>query len=176
MLNIRRRTELAVRAGRRISVVSVALPAASTLLPGAVRNPTLADAFAAPLPAGASVDPQLWTEAIFRRPPPVVIWLLRLRNALVAPLGIERGDESAFATVAQTPHEVLLGTDASHLNFRASVLVQDLAAGPVVTVSTLAAAHSRMGRWYLSLVGLVHPWVVRAMMKNAIRRVFANNT
>ncbi|MEV6600804.1 DUF2867 domain-containing protein [Actinoplanes sp. NPDC051346] len=149
-----------------VRVKAVPMPT-STLLPGAIDRPDLADAFALRVPPGTTTDPQDWADAIFRNPPRAVVALLRLRNRLVTPFGIERGDESAFDTIARTDREVLLGTDAGHLDFRAGVLVEPDADGTTVTVSTLAATRSRAGRAYLAVVRLVHPLVVRAMLRHA---------
>nr|WP_281188572.1 DUF2867 domain-containing protein [Micromonospora nigra] len=82
---------------------------------------------------------------------------------------MERGDASAFDTISRTGREVLLGTDASHLTFRASVLVEPDPDGTTITVATLAATRSRAGRAYLAVVRLVHPLVVRATLRHAGR-------
>ncbi|OJF14740.1 DUF2867 domain-containing protein [Couchioplanes caeruleus] len=153
-------------------VRAVPVPAA-TLLHGTIDRPELADAFALRVPPGTTTDPQDWADAVFRNPPRVVVGLLRLRNRLVVPLGIERGDESAFATITRTDREVVLGTDAGHLDFRAGVLVEPDGDGTTVTVTTLAATRSRAGRAYLAVVRLVHPLVVRAMLRHAGRTTVA---
>ncbi|MFI7547891.1 DUF2867 domain-containing protein [Actinoplanes sp. NPDC049599] len=154
-------------------VRAVPVPAAATLLHDSLRRPELADAFALRVPPGTTTDPQDWADAVFRNPPRVVVALLRLRNRLVGPLGIERGDASAFDTITRNDREVLLGTDAGHLDFRAGVLVQADPDGTTVTVATLAATRSRAGRGYLAVVRLVHPLVVRAMLRHAGRATVA---
>jgi hypothetical protein len=152
------------------SIRAVALPESARLLSGAITAPDLADAYSVRVPPGTTDDPQEWADRVFRDPPPTVLALLHLRNALVGMVGIERGDSSAFDTLVRTDREVLLGTDAGHLDFRASVLVQPDADGTTVTVSTVAATNSATGRAYLRVVGLVHPFVVRAMLRRAARR------
>ncbi|RSM73161.1 DUF2867 domain-containing protein [Actinoplanes sp. ATCC 53533] len=154
-------------------VRAVPVPTAAALLPGSVLRPELADAFALRVPPGTTTDPQDWADAIFRNPPRVVVALLRLRNRLVPALGIERGDASAFDTITRTDCEVLLGTDAGHLNFRAGVLVEPDPDGTTITVATLAATRSRAGRAYLAVVRLVHPLVVRVMLRHAGRTTVA---
>jgi hypothetical protein len=149
------------------------VPAEAVLLREALPRPDLADAFTVRVPPGTSHDPQVWADAVFRDPPAVVRALLALRNVVVAPFGIERGDHSAFDTVGRAGREVLLGTDAGHLDFRASVLVEPDDDGTTVTVSTHATTRSRAGRFYLRLVGLVHPAIVRAMLRRAGRKAVA---
>ena len=156
-----------------VRVRDVPVPAAATLLHGSVDRPDLADAFALRVPPGTTTDPQDWADGIFGNPPRFVVALLRLLNRLVAPLGIEPGETSAFDTLARNDREVLLGTDAGHLSFRAGVLVQPEPDGTTVTVATLAATRSRAGRAYLAVVRLVHPLVVTAMLRHAGRTAVA---
>jgi hypothetical protein len=118
-------------------------------------------------------DPQAWTDAVFRDPPRAVVVLLHLRNALAPLAGVERGDSSAFDTIGRSREEVLLGVDADHLDFRASVLVEPEARGTTVTVSTVAAIRSPAGRLYLAVVKVVHPMVVRSMLRRAARKAVA---
>ncbi|MEV6303066.1 DUF2867 domain-containing protein [Actinoplanes sp. NPDC051861] len=160
------RARLVVRAatGR---VEAVPVPPHASLLHAALPSPDLADAYAVRLHPGTTTDPREWADKIFRDPPRAVSALLRLRNAVVAPFGIERGDRSAFDVLASASGEALLGTDAAHLDFRASVLVEPGADGTRVTLSTHATARSRSGRIYLGLVRLAHPAVVRAMLRRA---------
>jgi hypothetical protein len=156
-----------------VQMRAVPVPAKAALLHAALPHPDLADAFAVRVPPGTDPDPQTWADGIFRNPPPAVAALLHLRNALVAPFGIERGDRSAFNTVARTDREVLLGVDAPHLDFRASILVEPDDDGTTVTLSTHATVRSRAGRAYLGLVRLFHPPVVRAMLRRAARAAIA---
>jgi hypothetical protein len=133
----------------------------------------LADAYAVRVPPGTSPDPQDWADALFRDPPRAVKALLRLRDAVVTPFGIERSSSSMFDTTVRTDREVLLGVDASHLDFRAGVLVEPDADGTTVTLSTVAATRSRTGRVYLAPVRLMHPAVVKAMLRHAARAAVA---
>ncbi|MEU4620447.1 DUF2867 domain-containing protein [Actinoplanes sp. NPDC023801] len=166
------RARLAV-ATESVRLRAVPVPENARLLKAALPHPDLADAYAVRVPPGTSLDPQTWADAIFRNPPPAVTALLRLRNALVAPFGIDRGDASAFDTVARTDRELLLGTDAGHLDFRASILVEPDDDGTTITLSTHATARNRSGRGYLAVVGLFHPPIVRAMARRAARAAVA---
>jgi hypothetical protein len=69
--------------------------------------------------------------------------------------------------VARTDHELMLGEDAAHLDFRVSVHVdQDR-----VTISTIARAHDPLGRLVLAVVRIGHPWAVRRLMRRRYRRL-----
>lgn len=161
----------ALRLVRGSTVRAVEMPAGAALAQrtrsewGSGRG-ALVDAYAVPRRPGQSSDPQAWADAVFRDPPAWVSAAMGLRQALVGLVGIERGTPESFATVERTGCEVLLGEDAGHLKFRASVLVSDDA----VTVSTVAAPSNLRGLAYLAPVRLAHPFVVRAMLGRAHRR------
>lgn len=147
----------------------VPLPDEAGLVRAALSRVDVADAYRVVVPAGVSEDPLPWVQATFADVPGWVRRLLELRNRLVPLLGIEPGDRSAFAILDRTDHEALLGTDAGHLDFRASVLVQPRRATTAVTVSTVVTVHGLRGRLYMAVVRLAHPLVMKAMLRRAAR-------
>jgi hypothetical protein len=146
---------------------AVPLPARATLIHAALDRPDFADAWQIPLATGATRDPAAWATAAFHAMPRWIGALMRVRNLLVRPFGIDHGDKSAFAVVEQTDREALLGVDAGHLDFRASLLVADGS----VTVSTVAVLHNARGRIYMLVVKRIHPAVIRAMLRHAARQL-----
>jgi hypothetical protein len=137
------------------------------LLATALPRVDFADAHAVVARPGMPADPQVWADAVFRDPPAWVVAALGLREALVGIVGIARGGASSFDTVARTADEVLLGTDERHLDFRASVLREP----DRVVLSTVVHLHGARGRAYFTLVRLVHPVIVRAMLTRAAHRL-----
>lgn len=140
---------------------------ATPLLAEALERVDWSDAYAVPCDPGMPTDPQVWADAVFRDPPGWVLALLRLRESLVGLVGIERADAAAFDTRSRRDDEVLLGTDAGHLDFRVSIRC----ASDAVTLTTVVQCHNRRGRLYSVLVRRVHPAVVRAMLSRAARTV-----
>ncbi|WP_184365252.1 DUF2867 domain-containing protein [Nocardiopsis metallicus] len=145
------------------------VPEAARLARTAFEKTDHAGAFSLGLRPGISTDPQEWADAVFRDPPRWVMALLLLRESLVGLVGIERGGRSAFDTVASRPGEVLLGTDSGHLDFRASVLVEEDSGS--VTLSTVVRLNNRRGRLYWAVVRRLHPFVIRAMLRRAADRL-----
>ena len=139
-------------------------PVPSTaLLTDALPRTDLVDAQAVPAGAGLPDDPMSWADAVFGDPPYWVAALLRLRESLVGLVGIERRRPGALDPVAVDDHEVVLGSDARHLDVRASVLRDP----DRVVVTTVVQVHSVRGRLYLGVVRLVHPMIVRALLGRA---------
>jgi Protein of unknown function (DUF2867) len=79
--------------------------------------------------------------------------------------GVLRG--ASFPVVGREGGEVLLGEDAGHLDFRASIHVDDCQ----VTLSTVVRIHNWRGRVYWAMVKLVHPFMARTMLRRTHRRL-----
>jgi hypothetical protein len=155
-----------IRRAPRSRVTAVPVPE-TPLLERALPHVDWADAYAVRRPAGSSSDPQVWADAVFQAPPTWIGGLLMARESLVRLAGIDRAGGGAFDPVARTDHEVLLGIDQSHLDFRASVLCEP----ERVIVSTVVHLHNGRGRAYSAIVRRIHPAVVRAMLRRAAARV-----
>ncbi|MDF0530722.1 DUF2867 domain-containing protein [Tsukamurella sp. 8F] len=133
----------------------------------AARRGRLVDAHAVELRRGMSTDPRAWAKDAFGGAPAAVRAAMALREAVVGLVGIGRGSPGSFAIRDSTGDEVLLGEDASHLDFRASVLVADGA----VTLTTVAVPHNLRGRLYLLPVRIAHPIIVEAILRATWRRM-----
>ncbi|MEV6006155.1 DUF2867 domain-containing protein [Streptomyces sp. NPDC051976] len=112
------------------------VPAHARLLHAAFDRPDFTDAWRMPLAPGMPRDPHAW------------------RHVLPFP---ERGADGP---------ELLLGKDASHLDFRASILVAD----DCVTLTTAVRLHNTRGRLYWAVVRRVHPAMTRWVLRRAHRR------
>ena len=92
--------------------------------------------------------------------------LLRLRNLIVAPLGLktahaEQDNIGPFPITERNEHELILGFDDTHLDFRISILVKDGQAYG----ATWVRRHNRLGRIYLATIMPFH----KAIMRSAVR-------
>src|SRR5215218_1909781 len=139
------------------------------LLPGA----DFADAYSRTVE-----DPRLDAISAARRAieqqPGWVRVLMRLRDAIVRPLGLRTADDPSlarleriglFPVISSTPERVVLGFNDSHLDFRLVIDVATL--GELrrqVIVTTLVQTHNWLGRTYLALVMPFHRRIVPAML------------
>jgi hypothetical protein len=157
------------------SAVPVSLPAQSGVT-GFYQQVHLADAFAIPLPAGASRDPETLARFIVAHQPAWVDRLTQLCDLIVACFGLKTAhhlatlakDEKAgrvgiFRIYDKSATEIVLGEDDRHLDFRVSVLC-----GPQdVTVTTVVHCHNLPGRIYLFVIAPFHRLVVKASLRRA---------
>ncbi|MFI8280770.1 DUF2867 domain-containing protein [Streptomyces sp. NPDC085929] len=116
---------------------AVPVPDDARLLHDAVERPDFTDAWRMPLKPGMDRNPGAW------------------RHVLPA------------AVQGTAEHELMLGEDASHLDYRASLLVDEDA----VTLSSAVRIHNTRGRLYFALVRPFHPFAARLMLWRAHRRV-----
>ncbi|KRE21163.1 DUF2867 domain-containing protein [Agromyces sp. Soil535] len=147
-------------------------PAFRSLALDEVPRPDHLDVIGVPLPEGASTDPALWTRTIFSiESTPIWVRLaFGLRQLLVPLIGVRPGDPgTAFAVKRVVGDEALVEASDRHLDFAAGVGVD--AERAIVRLTTAVRLHGWRGRLYFAPVALVHPAVVRSMMRRAARRL-----
>ncbi|WP_426060209.1 DUF2867 domain-containing protein [Hymenobacter sp. B1770] len=168
-----------------------AIPAAS-LIQESLPQVDFLDTFCLDLPPGSQLSASEAAQTCFLHAPAWVLWLMRLRNALVKKLGLATtlppGMQplhrplvvidfvGPFRTFAASSAEVLLGLDDRHLNFRVSVLVAQEPDATRVFMSTAVQYHNLAGRLYFAVVRPFHSAVVPAMLRAGRARLLARVT
>jgi hypothetical protein len=167
-----------------LSVAAVALPSESRIA-GMYETMDLADAYAIRLPKDAITDPEQLARFLFSHQAPWVAGLMRVRDALVAGFGLKTAKQLQtlvasndkriylFKIYETSAHEIVLGENDKHLDFRVSVLRQAATAGtgdaPCLILSTVVHCHNRLGRAYIMLIAPFHRMVVRSDLRRAAR-------
>ncbi|MGW4158968.1 DUF2867 domain-containing protein [Streptomyces sp. NPDC004788] len=121
----------------RPRAVPVPGPDTARLLHGAAPRPDFTDAWRMPLGPGMDRDPHAWRHVL------------------------------PFPVQGAGDRELMVGRDASHLDFRASVLVDE----DSVTLATAVRIHNARGRLYFAVARRLHPYAARLMLWRAHRRV-----
>jgi len=131
------------------------------------------DVFSTPVDSDATLD-EVARRLLLGQPPR----LMRLRDALVRPFGLKtspKGSRPAlrlvpgerigiFRLYARSAHELLLGEDDRHLDFRLCLRV--LGDG-TATLATLVHFHNFIGRAYFFLIRPFHALIVKGMLRRA---------
>ncbi|MER6579938.1 DUF2867 domain-containing protein [Nonomuraea sp. NPDC001023] len=135
--------------------------------------PDYADVVVGVLPPRATADPRAWAKAVFSvaSMPRWIAAALWLRQAVVPLAGIPRAPRDVFQVARVEGEEALIVADDRHLDFRCGVGVDREAR--LVRVTTTVRLKGRRGRLYFWPVRLVHPIIVRAMLRSAQRRLGA---
>jgi hypothetical protein len=143
------------------------------LLPGA----QFMDAYGVTVPGGVP-DAKTAARIMVARSPGWVTGLMRLRNALVKPLGLKVDDAGGdglerigfFPILSETPRRIIFGLADKHLDFRGVVDVADPAGASQVTLTTLVRLHNGFGRAYLTAILPFHKMIVRAWLEELSNR------
>lgn len=121
----------------------------------------------------AALDARHAAERMLGRSPRWIAALMKLRNSIVAPLGLKTPTPrkaaidsiGAFPVVSESPERVVAGFNDKHLDFR---VVVDVATGSGVrhvTATTLVLTHNLLGRLYLAIILPFHRLIVRTMLR-----------
>lgn len=151
-------------------------------------SPNYADCYAATLPPGVPPDVDAFVRACFKATPDWVDRLMAARNLIVRPFGIKAAsdgprpdiDEVAliegsgfglFNIKARSEHEILLGEDDKHLDFRAGFLVRRAGDRVEGSISTVVRFNGWLGRAYFAPVRLAHGTIVSEMLRHTVRQL-----
>jgi len=122
---------------------------------------------------GRALDARKAAQKMFARSPGWIDALLRLRNTIVAPLGLKtsgaketvREAIGMFPVLSETPDRLVAGFNDSHLDFRVVVDVATFPDNQQITATTLVLTHNLLGRVYLAIILPFHRLIVPAMMR-----------
>ncbi|MGO6740167.1 DUF2867 domain-containing protein [Rhizobium ruizarguesonis] len=160
---------------------AVPMPGNSVLAP-LYAGADLLDAFAIRLPAGASDDLEVLARAGFERPAGWIRALTRIRDVVMATVGVKSSRAIGLAAAGRGPvigyfpllsksaTELVVGEDDSHLDFRVTIQLRtDAANGRELVVGTVVHCHNRLGRIYLAMIAPFHRAIARANLEQAAR-------
>ena len=132
-----------------------------------------ADAFRAEI-ADPALDARHAAERMMAHQPRWAEALVKVRNVLVAPLGLKTSGEGApaprgmigiFPVLSETPERLIAGFNDSHLDFRVVVDVATTGTARSVTLTTLVKTHNWFGRTYLAIIMPFHRLIAPALLR-----------
>lgn len=144
------------------------------------------DSYEAPLRRGDLAMHEIYL-ALFAHHPRWAVWLLNLRDRMVAPFGLRAADAGGHDTVeikpayavcekiarftlfGQNDTEIVTGGNDKHLDFRVSVRKLTEHGANRVALSTSVTPHNFFGKAYLAVILPFHRLGVRTLLANAVR-------
>lgn len=105
--------------------------------------------------------------------------LLAIRNIVVKPFGLRGTSEEVkrlkslpkeevfgfFPVISQSPNEIILGFDDTHLDFRIRIYFQQIGDQKGICAATIVKTHNLFGRIYMFFVKPFHRVIVPAILK-----------
>ena len=161
---------------------AIPMPPDSVLAP-LYRGADLLDAYAVQLPAGASDDLEVLARAGFERQAWWIRSLTRVRDTIMATVGVKSSRAVGIAAAAQGPvigffplrsksaGELVMGEDDRHLDFRLAIQLRvGAAGGRELVLVTVVHCHNLLGRTYLAAITPFHRVIARASLEQAASR------
>jgi hypothetical protein len=159
-------------------VARVGLPQRSVLKP-LYAKAGFADAFAIDLPSSATGDAGRLAAHMLMGQARWVGWLVALRDMLVAGFGLKTSSQlrddvatdriDFFRVYDRRRHEIVLGEDDRHLDFRLSVLVEESALCRRLVATTVVTFNHLGGRAYIAGIAPFHRLIVKSSLRRAER-------
>lgn len=146
------------------------------------RAATLLDSYGIVLPRDAPADIERLAHLALGDPPAVVRGLMSVRDTIMSHFGVRTSREARALTTARphidffpvlacSDHEIELGFDDRHLDFRAWLTLGTAPDGPMLRSTTAAWAHNLLGRSYLRIIEPVHEAIVRSSLRRVVHRL-----
>ncbi|AVG14842.1 hypothetical protein CFN79_02630 [Chromobacterium vaccinii] len=161
---------------------AIPVPSDSILAP-LYRGADLLDAYAVQLPAGAGDDLEMLVRAGFE---PQAWWvraLTRVRDMIMATVGVKSSRAVGIAAAARGPvigffplqsksaRELVMGEDDRHLDFRLAIQQRiGAAGGRELVIVSVVHCHNLLGRTYLAVITPFHRVIARASLERVARR------
>lgn len=105
--------------------------------------------------------------------PGPVRFLLKLRDALVKPLGLKVNTSFRDHIIERNENEIIVGMDDMHLGFWVSIFVSDTCD---LEVRTAVRFHNCLGRIYFAGIWCFHKLIVAGVFRRALKRINAATT
>lgn len=123
------------------------------------------DSFEKKIRGGKSITPDDFMDIAFNRSPRWIKELMKLRNKLVKPLGLDTARRLEDMVCARNQNEIIFGMPDKHLTFYASLWcgVRD---GDLqkLRITTVVTYHNRMGRIYFFFIRPFHKIILRSIV------------
>lgn len=110
------------------------------------------------------------TELVFIRFPKLVLYLLKVRDILVKPFGLQTGDSFVDLIIRQDERETILGASDRHLNFYVSLSCSSLEEEKQeISIKTYVKYNNSLGKVYFFVIRLFHKFIVKGLLNRAAR-------
>lgn len=109
-------------------------------------------------------------ELVFVRFPKIISYLLKLRDLLVKPFGLQTGGSFTDMIIKQNEYEIVLGTNDKHLIFHVLLLCLPLKEKKQkISIVTYVKYNNNLGKVYFFVISIFHKFIVKSLLKRAAK-------
>lgn len=129
------------------------------------------DSFSKVVVAKENITPDAFFDMAFNQFPGWIEWLLKLRNTLVKPLGLDTKSRFTDCVYEKNTNEIIWGMPDKHLNFHVSMWYGEHMDGKQeLRVTTVVKYNNWLGRIYFFVIRPFHGIIISALLKSIARR------
>lgn len=133
------------------------------------------DSFSKEVIVKESITPDAFFDMAFNQFPSWINWLLKLRNALVKPLGLDTKSRFSDSVCERNANEIIWGMRDKHLNFHVSMWCGEFHDNKQeLCITTVVKYNNTLGRLYFFVIRFFHGIIIRSLLNN-VKRNFARD-
>lgn len=134
------------------------------------------DSFSKVVVAKENITPDAFFEMAFNQFPGWIDWLLKLRNTLVKPLGLDTKSRFTDCIYEKNANEIIWGMPDKHLNFHVSMGCGEHKDGKQeLRVTTVVKYNNWLGRIYFFVIRPFHGIIIAALLNSIKQRQLKKN-
>lgn len=129
------------------------------------------DSFSRVVACKQAITPEEFCNLAFGQLPKWIDWLMKLRNAIVKPLGLDTKSRFTNMIHAQNSSEIIFGMPDKHLTFHVSMLCGEYKDDKQqLQITTVVKYNNWLGRVYFFVIRPFHGIIIRAILKGVENR------
>lgn len=125
------------------------------------------DFFSKEVVVNKNITPDTFFDMVFNRFPAWIDWLLKLRNKIVKPLGLDTTSRFPDSVCERSANEIIWGMPDKHLNFNVSMWCGEYRDGKQeLRITTVVKYNNWFGRLYFFVIRPFHGAIIKSILKN----------
>ena len=130
------------------------------------------DSFSKEVMTKESITPDAFFNMTFNQFPIWIDWLLKLRNTIVKPLGLDTTSRFWDSVSDRSMNEIIWGMPDKHLDFHVSMWCGEYREGKQeLRITTIVKYNNWFGRVYFFVIRLFHGIIIRSLLNRIQRRL-----
>lgn len=125
------------------------------------------DSFSKEIETKENITPDVFFDMAFNQFPTWIDWLLKLRNTIVKPLGLDTTSRFSDSVCERNANEIIWGMPDKHLNFHVSMWCGEHRDGKQeLRITTVVKYNNWFGRLYFFAVRPFHRIIIRSLLNS----------
>ena len=131
------------------------------------------DSFSKEVVTQESITPDAFFNIAFNQFPVCIDWLLKLRNKIVKPLGLDTTSRFSDSVCGRSTNEVIWGMPDMHLDFHVSMWCGEHRNGKQeLRITTVVKYNNWFGRLYFFVIRPFHRLIIKSILKRLERYTY----